>query len=103
MLSKESVIETAKSFINDCAASGLSFKKVMLFGSAVNGQMHEGSDIDLLLVSDMFNDNPFDNLKLYSKINIRYPQIETHAYSTKNYSGGNDFINEISKQSIVLV
>ncbi|RLD91197.1 MAG: hypothetical protein DRJ13_17595 [Bacteroidetes bacterium] len=31
----------------------------------------EWSDIDLLLISDQFGDNIFDNLKLYSRINIK--------------------------------
>ena len=62
-----------------------------------------GSDIDLLLISDQFTDNVFENLKLYSKINIKYPIIETHPYPTKYYYQEDDFINEISKDSIEII
>lgn len=100
MVTKEAAIETAKAFINDCRLNGLMFHKVLLFGSAASGTMHEWSDIDLLLISDQFGDNVFNNLKLYSKINIKYPIIETHPYPTKYYYEGDDFINEISKEGI---
>jgi len=100
MVTKESAINTAKSFVNDCENAGLKFYKVLLFGSAVRGFLHPGSDIDLLLVSDQFSDNIFENLKLYPKINIRYPIIETHPYPTKYFTKGDDFINEIINESL---
>jgi len=100
MVTREIAIDTAKSFISDCKTSGLTFYKVFIFGSVVKGNIHEWSDIDLLMVSDQFNDNIFDNLKLYSKINIKYPLIETHPYSTNYYKEGDGFISEMMKKSI---
>ena len=102
MVTRETAINTAKSFIKDCKASGLTFYKVLLFGSSARGTTHGWSDIDLLLISDQFGKNIFDNLKLYSKINIKYPAIETHPYPTKYYQEGDDFINSISKDAIEL-
>ena len=78
MVTRETAIRIATSFVNDCQLSGLTFHKVVLFGSAAKGLTHEWSDIDLLLISDQFGDNIFDNLKLYSRINIKYPIVETH-------------------------
>lgn len=100
MVTREIAINTAKSFVRDCKSNGLTFYKVFLFGSMARGNMHEWSDIDLLLVSDQFNDNVFDNLKLYSKINIKYPIIETHPYPTNYYLDGDSFINEAIKEGI---
>jgi predicted nucleotidyltransferase len=103
MLDRESAIETSKSFIAACNKNGLYFNKVLLFGSALKGNTHSGSDIDLLLVSDKFNDNPFENLKLYSKINILFPIIETHPISAANFFSNNSaFVNEIMKNAIEL-
>lgn len=83
MVTRETAINTAKSFIFDCQSSGLTFHKVLLFGSAARNMTHEWSDIDLLLISDQFGDNIFENPKLYSMVNIKYPVIETHPkYST---------------------
>jgi predicted nucleotidyltransferase len=70
MVTKETAIETAKLFIKDCISNGLTFHKVLLFGSAAKDETHDWSDIDLLMISDQFGENIFENLKLYSKINI---------------------------------
>ncbi len=72
MVTKENAINIAKSFVNDCENDGINFYKVLLFGSFAKNQTHEWSDIDLLLISEQFNENIFDNLKLYSKINIKF-------------------------------
>lgn len=100
MVTRESAIKTAQSFIQECQANGLTFHKVLLFGSAAKGMTHEWSDIDLLLISDQFTNNVFENLRLYAKINIKYPIIETHPYPTGYYTDGDDFIREISKDGI---
>ncbi|MCF6352484.1 MAG: nucleotidyltransferase domain-containing protein [Cyclobacteriaceae bacterium] len=103
MVTREAAISTAKSFINECQSNGLNFYKVLIFGSVAKNKMHDWSDIDLLLVSDQFGENIFENLKLYSKINIKYPIIETHPYPTWYYKEGDDFVQEISKGAIEIV
>lgn len=100
MVNRESGIKTAKAFIEECNSIGLNFYKVMMFGSVAKNQAHEWSDIDLLLISDQFGQNLFENLKLYSRINIKYPQIETHPYPTYYYLEGDSFLSEISQQGI---
>jgi len=100
MVTRETAIKTARSFISDCKANGLTFHKVLLFGSAAKDASHEWSDIDLLLVSDQFSGNIFENLTLYSKVNIKYPLIETHPYPTAYYYQGDDFLDGIRKESI---
>jgi uncharacterized protein len=102
MVTRETAINTAKSFVRDCKLNGLTFYKVFIFGSVAKGNMHEWSDIDLLLISDQFSENIFDNLKLYSKINIKYPIIETHPYPTNYYKNGDSFIEQVTKESIEL-
>jgi predicted nucleotidyltransferase len=102
MVTRETAINTAKSFVKDCNLNGLTFYKVFIFGSVANGSMHEWSDIDLLLISDQFGDNVFDNLKLYSKINVKYPIIETHPYPTNYYKNGDSFIEQVTRESIEL-
>lgn len=100
MVTQEYAIAQAKSFVADCTAHGVRFDKVMLFGSFARNEIREHSDIDLLLISKQFSDNVFENLKLYSKINIKYPIIETHPYPTSHYLNGDDFIKEIEKEAI---
>ena len=100
LVTREIAINTVKSFIHDCKIAGLTFYKVFIFGSIAKDTIHEWSDIDLLLISDQFNDNIFENLKLYSRINIKYPIIETHPYPTNYFIEGDSFIDEIMKKSI---
>ncbi len=100
MVTQQSAIETAKQFVKECNSIGLDFHKVFLFGSIARNQIQEWSDIDLLLVSDQFSENVFENLKLFSKINIKYPIIETHPYPTNYYLKGDDFINEVKEDGI---
>jgi predicted nucleotidyltransferase len=88
MVDQSAAIDTARAFVKDCRDEGITFYRVLLFGSFVQNEVHQGSDIDLLLVSDQFTENIFENLKLYSKVNIRYPIIETHPYPR------DDFITE---------
>ncbi len=103
MVDQSTAIKTATEFVNECRAAGLHFDKVFLFGSFANGPTHEGSDIDLLMVSKQFSENIFENLKLYSKVNIRYPIIETHPYPEKYFRKGDDFIKLVLKNSIEIV
>jgi predicted nucleotidyltransferase len=100
MVTQQTAIETAHSFVRDCKAIGLTFDKVLLFGSYANGLPHEGSDIDLALISDRFTDDLFENLRQYAKINIRYPLIETHPFSFQQFAEGDEFLNQITKQGI---
>ncbi|MBA4407229.1 hypothetical protein C0389_08150 [bacterium] len=102
MVNRETAINISKSFVSECKSLGLNFYKVLLFGSFARETAHLSSDVDLLLISDKFTNNIFDNLKLFSKVNIRYPIIEAHPYSTSQYLSGDDFINEIEKESIII-
>jgi predicted nucleotidyltransferase len=100
MVTQQIAVNTAHAFVQDCRAIGLTFDKVLLFGSTAQGSIHEGSDIDLLLISKKFTDDLFANLKQYSLINIRYPLIETHPYSYQQFAEGDDFIKHIEKEGI---
>lgn len=100
MLNRETAIEKVKSFVKELLFNGISLDKVILFGSSARDEMNDCSDIDLLLVSDNFSLNFFENIRLYSKINIRYPDIETHPYPTGYFLESDPFIEEIKRTGI---
>lgn len=102
MVNREAAIKIAHSFVDECSLNGLKFYKVLLFGSFARHDIHEASDIDLLVISDQFTDNIFDNIRLFAKANIKFPIIEVHPYPTSHYLSENDFIKEIEKESIVI-
>ena len=103
MAQKEFAINTAKAFLSDCNAAGLYFDKAFLFGSYATGNANEWSDIDLLLVSKRFTKNTFDNLKLFLKINAKYPVVETHTYPTDYFLKGDAFIESVLKSSVEIL
>ena len=100
MATQQAAINIAHSFVQECKTIGVTFDKVMLFGSHAKGTAHDSSDIDLLLVSKNFTDDIFANLKQYTKVHIRYPLIETHPYSFQQFMEGDEFIAHISKEGI---
>lgn len=103
MAEREFAINTAKSFVKDCNEVGLFFDKVFLFGSYATGNANEWSDIDLMLVSKQFTQNTFDNLKLYLRINTKYPAVETHTYPTDYFLRGDAFIEDVLKKSLEIL
>ena len=100
MVNQQTAITTVRAFVQDCKAIGMTFDKVMLFGSHARGMAHEDSDIDLLLISKKFSDDIFANLKQYSKVNIRYPLVETHPYSFSRFVAGDEFLEQITREGI---
>jgi predicted nucleotidyltransferase len=103
MLNRKISIEEVKKFLFEVKTSGIDLYKAILFGSAARDEMNESSDIDLLIVSDNFSNNVFENLRLYSKINIKYPDIETHPFSTQYFEESDPFIEEIKRTGIEII
>lgn len=62
-------IKIAKDFKKK-AERKYSFQKVILFGSQATGKIREGSDIDLLIVSDKFRKKPAFMSKLFYEWHI---------------------------------
>lgn len=100
MLNRELAIEQVKSFLRDCKSIGLEIQKVIMFGSAARDQMNEWSDIDILLVSNHFSLNTFENIRKYARINTKYPDIETHPFPTDYFVESDPFIEEIKRTGI---
>ncbi|MCL5990571.1 MAG: nucleotidyltransferase domain-containing protein [Bacteroidetes bacterium] len=100
MPTREQAIEQVKSFLKDCKSIGLDIKKTIMFGSAAKDEMNEWSDIDIMLVSDNFTLNTFENIRKYSRININYPDIETHPFPTNYFIESDPFIEEIKRTGI---
>ena len=61
MADKSTAINLAKRFVEPCSKNGLPVFSAWLFGSFAKGKQHEGSDIDLALVSDSFTINFIEN------------------------------------------
>lgn len=100
MAVRKDIIDKIKQFKSDISSTGLRIDRTILFGSYAKGNANEWSDIDLLLVSPDFNNNLFDNIDKYAQVNIKFPEIEIHPYSTDNFKKEDLFLNEILKYGI---
>jgi predicted nucleotidyltransferase len=97
MLTRETAINIATKFVLDCIKSGVNIEKAIIFGSFAKNQQKEFSDIDIALVSGIFDNNFLKNNQLTSKINIKYPDIEAHHFNSTYFNAGDPFIEEITK------
>ncbi len=58
-MAKESVIDTIKIYLKELSRIGVPVKQAILFGSFANETNHKWSDIDLIVISDKY-DNDFN-------------------------------------------
>lgn len=97
MLTREVAINTVKTFLAQCKEQQLLFNKVILFGSVINGNINQNSDIDVLLVSDKFGYSKWQNAKLIAKVQKKFSLLDVHTYPTHYFEMGDPFINEVMK------
>ena len=62
---EKSVLNAVREYVAALKLQGIDVERVVVFGSQANGHAHEWSDIDLIVVSPMF-----DDMRARSGINI---------------------------------
>ena len=53
---ENSVLNTVREYIGALKSQGIDVERAVVFGSQANGHAHEWSDIDVIVVSPMFDD-----------------------------------------------
>jgi len=99
--SKE-IIEQLKKFVNEIKRK-LPITEVYLYGSFANGKIHEGSDIDLIIIGD-FKERFFERIgKIFELTDLL---IEPIVYTPQEFKelqeSENPFIVEVLKKAIKL-
>lgn len=98
MLTQRAAIEHLQHIATEIKRSGIHLKKVILFGSYSKNKQHQWSDIDVVLVADEFKSIGPEDVQLFSKILIKYPEldIQPRTYNTKDFTPDKDpFVEEI--------
>ena len=104
MYSKETAINYSKEFLESCKKLSIKINKAILFGSVVNVNNHEYSDIDLAVFSDRFTDNVIENIQLFSKVASGFYDLDIKPYNTKDfYSGEGLLLDEIKQTGIEIL
>lgn len=105
-MAQREIIELLKKYIILLNAEGVSVYKAFLFGSYSTNTANESSDIDVLIVSDKYNDSDDEIIgkiwKLTRKINSK---IEPYLIGINKFRNDNisPFINMIKSQGIEIV
>jgi len=103
MLTQRSAISKIKKIAEEIRSSGIHLHKVILYGSYARNEQHKWSDIDIAMVADEFNGIGFEDVKLFSRLLIKYPDlnIQPRTYNTKGFSVKKDpFVAEILANGI---
>ena len=103
MFTQRSVIKSIKKFSKEIKLTGIHLNKVILFGSYAKNTQGKWSDIDVALIADEFNGVGFNDIGLFSKVLIKYPDLnlQPHTYNTNDFSSAKDpIVAEILKTGI---
>lgn len=100
----DSVRDIIEKYIAALRKNNVPINQAILFGSYANGNYHEWSDIDIALVSDIFEGNRFDDKGKIRKINLSVScDLEVLPYHPEDFTFDDPFVKEILKTGIKLI
>jgi predicted nucleotidyltransferase len=102
MLTKSIAIDTANQFIRVLKENGFNPQQAYLFGSAVTGELHEYSDIDLAVWDEKFIGAAHIDLLKVLKLMRPFASIELHPYNISATEESNPFIEVIKRTGLEL-
>ena len=98
----QNLLERVREFAHKLKET-LPVKEVYLYGSVARGEIHEGSDIDLIVVGD-FKERIFE--RIGKILDLTDLPIEPLVYTEEEWetllAEGNPFVNKILKEAIRL-
>lgn len=103
---RQKIKKIVDKFKNELKNLGINAERIVLFGSYIKGNPREDSDIDLIVISD-----DFENLNLRERLEILglaagkvFEPIEALGYTKKEIeTKESSFINEILKSASVII
>jgi predicted nucleotidyltransferase len=102
MLTRDIAINTAQKFIAEIIKLGYNPQQAILFGSVVNGKVHEYSDIDLALWDSKFTGIMHEDVAALKVLFRNYKQVELHPFNANTTDETNPFISIIKATGIHL-
>ncbi len=96
VVTEDSITKKIKRYIEELEKNGIKISEAVIFGSHTKGIVHEGSDIDVALVSDSFTGIRFDDRRkvvpFRRKIDNR---IEPIPFRPEDFKEGSILVDEI--------
>lgn len=103
-MDKRAVLEIIDKFKDVIESKGIRIGKLILFGSFATGTFKEGSDIDLLIVSDDFaGKNYWERIDILSDaIYSVFQPIEAVAMTREEFESETSLISDYAKEGQVI-
>lgn len=96
--------KTIETYLQALNQNNIPVKKAFLFGSYARGQQQQWSDIDIALVSDIFQGDRLDDKDKIRGITLSVSsELEVIPFSPEDFTRDNPFVNEILRTGIPLV
>ena len=104
-MDKDTVLNITRRFGEALEARGITIGQIVLYGSYSAGDYHEGSDIDLVVVSEDFRGMEFwDRIRVMSEaICELWEPIESIAMTPDEWEHGDSLIAQFARQGEVVV
>lgn len=97
-------IRIARQCVAELEKRNIHVQCAILFGSHASGRQYEWSDIDLAVVSNDFDGNPFyDRKKMAGAVLAVDSRLEPHPYRPEEFTEDDLFVREILKTGIKIV
>lgn len=91
-------------YLTSLKEHNIPIEQAILFGSYARGNYHQWSDIDLALVSDIFEGNRIDDRSKIRRITLRVSSdIEVLPYRPQDFNADNPFVREIMETGIRII
>jgi len=101
---KEAVLKITRDFAKALESKGIKPQKIILFGSYSTGTQHEGSDIDLVVISDDFAGKDYwERIDILSTaIYTVFAPIEATAMTPQEWESGESRIVDFARNGEVV-
>jgi uncharacterized protein len=98
------VKKTINQYLSSLKSHNIPIRRAILFGSYAKGNYNEWSDIDIALVSDIFEGNRIKDRSKIRKITLSVScDIEVLPYSPQNFTAEDPFVKEIIDSGIKII
>jgi predicted nucleotidyltransferase len=103
-MDRKSIVEIIARFGTELQNRGIRPQRIVLYGSQARGTAHEGSDIDVVVISPDFADKGFwERINLMSDaLYAVYAPIEAVAMTPEEWDSGTSMLVEFARHGEVL-
>ena len=100
----DKIDKTIKNYLRVLKENSIPVKEAVLFGSYATGKFHKWSDIDLALVSDIFEGNRMADKDKIRAITLSVSsELEVIPFSPEDFTSDNPFAKKIMSAGIKIL